>query len=106
MTLMEACSQARPGGLSTISNPSTPAYYSSPSPSIATKGDISVMRRGSLAITTERCRAMVAGTAMENAAVMGALWEKCYSVAPWGDTAYAQIYSAYADAAADAVRRF
>jgi len=87
------------------SHETSPAYYA-PSDLIATDADLGIMRRGSQAITTDNCRALLTANAIENAALLAMIFERCYGIAPWGDEHFLQICAAYAATAADDIRRF
>jgi|GEM_PF-4027534 len=63
----------RSASLSTVVNPNS-YMYPAPSTSFVTDTDISILCRGSQAITTERCRALLAYTALEDASVLPSDW--------------------------------
>jgi hypothetical protein len=55
---------------------------------------------------SDRCRALLAGTAMENTATLSAIEAYCRQVAPLGGQRYKLIADAYAAAAAARIARW
>ena len=89
-----------PGGLSVIDKPTGLAAISQ------NIGAISTYRRANQEIAHEQCRAMLAYTAMENAAILSAMEAACYRISPFGEDMYGRILAAYTAGAVNRILRW
>ena len=73
---------------------------------LATRAHVNILRSASQEVLHDKCRALLACTAMENAMMLSALEVTCYRAAPFGEHRYKQIADAYAASAAARIRRW
>ena len=96
---MELYTEA-PTGLTTFERPSGLATLPN------SFGTIKAFRRAGQEVAHEQCRAMLAYTAMENAAMLSAMEAFCYRTAPFGEVRYKKIADAYAAGAVNRILRW
>lgn len=75
-------------------------------PQLTNRANAKLMREANLAVTHEKCRAVLAMSAMENAAILSAMEAYCYKTAPFGELRYRHIADAYAASAALRIARW
>lgn len=81
-----------------------------PSPSytggMSSRADLGIMRKGSQAVTYERCTAVLAASALENTMNLAALATAAYEIAPCAENEYRDIIRAYANSAIRHINNF
>ena len=89
--------------------PTELTVYDRPSGLASLRGNIEAMttfRRADQEAAHEQCRAVLAYTAMENAAMLSAMEAFCYRTAPFGEERYKRIADAYTTGAVARILRW